>query len=189
MYYLALKKNAELAELIGVVLGDGNLYKHPRTENLRITLNSKDRPYIYNVANLIKVVFHKAPSIIKRRGKNAVSVSLYQGNISQRIGIPLGNKIKNDVIIPSWIFAKKKHMIKCLKGLFETDGCFQKDDENYAQYIEFKNNAVRLRKNVFNILTQLGFHPQNGRNYIRLARKGEVFRFKKLINFRNLIAL
>ena len=152
--YQKLVKNSNLAELIGIVLGDGNLYKHPRTENLRITLNSKDQPYIFHVAELICKIFNKHPSIIKRNGKNAVSVSLYQGKISHRLDIPSGNKIKNDVVIPAWIFIKRKHRVRCLKGLFETDGCFQKDDENYAQYIEFKNNAVQKTAAIIFVLPE-----------------------------------
>lgn len=32
-----------------------------------------------------------------------------------------------------------------LKGLFETDGCFQKDPSNYTQYIELKNLCSRIK--------------------------------------------
>lgn len=187
--YKELIRNSNLAELVGIILGDGNLYKHARTENLRIICNSKYTIYTRHIISLIRKVFYKMPSLSKRRNKNAVNINLYQGNISQRLGIPTGDKIRHNVGIPSWIFLKKKYMIRCLKGLFETDGCFQEDKDNYAQYIEFKNNCKKLLKNVYNILLKLGFHPQFGKNYIRLARKNEVYSFKKLINFRNYIAL
>ena len=187
--YLRLIKDRNLAELIGIILGDGNLYKHLRTENLRITVNSRDKYYIYHIVNLIESVFKKRPSVAKRKGKQAVSINLYQNQISKRLGIPAGDKIRNNVSIPSWIISNKKYIIRCLKGLFETDGCFQEDTANYAQYIEFKNNCGMLLKDTYALVSRLGFHPQYGSNYIRLAKRDEVYRFKDLIEFRHYIAL
>jgi hypothetical protein len=183
--YKRLTKDENLAELIGIILGDGSLYKHPRTENLRIICNSKDAAYIKHISYLVQRIFDKNPSARRRKNKNAVNINLYQCEISRRLNIPCGDKIKNNVGIPSWIISHEKYMIKCLKGLFETDGCFQEDKLNYAQYIEFKNNCKKLRKDVHNILVDLGFHPQFGHNYIRLAKRNEVNRFKELINFRD----
>lgn len=183
--YKELSKDENLAELIGIILGDGNLYKHPRTENLRVICNSKDTVYIRHIANLITKIFHKTPSVIKRRNENATVVCLYQCKISKRLDLPCGNKIKNNIGIPSWIFFNEGYMVKCLKGLFETDGCFHEDRDNYTRIIEFKNNCTRLREGVYNSLLRLGFNPQSGHNYVRLARRNEVYKFKELIEFRN----
>lgn len=183
--YKELSKDENLAELIGIVLGDGNLYKHLRTENLRVICNSKDIVYIRHIANLITRIFHKNPSVIKRKNENATVVCLYQCKISERLHLPCGNKIKNNVGMPSWILFNESYMVKCLKGLFETDGCFHEDKDNYTRVIEFKNNCTRLRKGVYNSLLRLGFHPQLGVNYVRLARRSEVYRFKEQIDFRN----
>lgn len=183
--YKELSRNDNLAELIGIILGDGNLNKHPRTENLRITCNSKDEGYIKHIGDLITRVFNKSPSIRKRKDENAVSVDLYQCKISARLNLPCGNKIRNNIGIPRWIISNKNCMFKCLKGLFETDGCFHEDAENHTRSIEFKNNCTRLRKDAYNILLKLSFNPQLGYNYVRLAKRNEVYRFKELIDFRN----
>lgn len=183
--YKGLLKGENLAELIGIVLGDGNLYKHPRTENLRIICDSRDTGYIRHIVNLVEKIFFKKPSVIKRKNENATVVSLYQCKISARLKLGVGNKIKNNVGIPSWITSDKRFMLMCLKGLFETDGCFVEDKGNYTQIIEFKNNCRRLRDDVYAILLKFGFNPQQGSNYVRLARKNEVYRFKELIEFRN----
>ena len=188
-HYKELSKDKNLAELIGIILGDGNLNKHPRTENLRITCNSKDTGYIKHISRLIKRVFCKPPSIRKRNDVNAVSLDLYQCKISERLSLPCGDKIKNNIGIPSWIFLNKKYILKCLKGLFETDGCFHVDANNYTRIIEFKNNCKKLREDVYNCLIKLGFKPQFGHNYIRLAKRNEVYRFKEIIDFRNYFAL
>jgi hypothetical protein len=183
--YVDLKRDGNLAELIGIILGDGNLYKHPRTENLRIICDSRDTGYIKHIINLVEKIFFKKPSVIKRKNENATVVSLYQCKISARLKLAVGNKIKNNVGILSWITSDKRFMLMCLKGLFETDGCFVEDRGNYTQIIEFKNNCRRLREDVYAILIKFGFNPQQGSNYVRLARKNEVYRFKELIEFRN----
>lgn len=185
IHYEKLKKDKDLAELIGIVLGDGNLYKCPRTENLRVICDSQDTAYIKHIADLINKIFNKNPLVMKRKNENAIVIGVYQCKLSERLGIPAGNKIRNNVGIPLWITSDEKYMLKCLKGLFETDGCFVEDKNNYTQIIEFKNNCRKLRKDVYNILLTLGFSPQLGRNYVRLARRGEVYKFKELIDFRN----
>jgi len=187
--YKELLRNESLAELIGIILGDGNLNKHPRTENLRITCNSKDTGHINHISSLIAEVFYKTPSMRKRNEENAVSIDLYQCKISERLNIPCGDKIRNNVGIPLWIFSNKEYVLKCLKGLFETDGCFHEDRKNHTRCIEFKNNCRKLREDVYKSLVMFGFKPQFGSNYIRLAKKIEVYRFREAIDFRNYIAL
>lgn len=182
--YSKLRRTNNLAELIGIILGDGNLYKHPRTENLRVICDSKDVYYINHITNLIEKTFNKKPAINKRKNENAIVVSIYQNNISNRLNLPTGNKIRNNIGVPSWIISNKRYLVNCLKGLFETHGCFQEDKKNYAQYIELKNNCKKLREDVYNMLMRIGFNPQFGRNYARLAKRDEVYKFKKLINFR-----
>lgn len=183
--YKALEKSGDLAELIGIILGDGSLEKFPRTDRLRIICNSGERGYISHIANLVEKKFKKAPKIVDRKSENATDISVYQCRIAKRLGLPTGDKIKNNVGIPSWIKADDKLTVSCLKGLFETDGCFVVDKSNYTQIIEFKNNCQRLREDVYSMLSKLGYHPQFGKNYIRLARKKEVLDFKELISFRD----
>ena len=183
--YKELSRDINLAELIGIILGDGNLSRMPRTENLRIICNSKDTTYIRHISELIAKIFHKAPSIINRKSEHATVISLYQCRISNRLELPCGNKIKNNICMPSWVFLNNLYTSKCLKGLFETDGCFYEEKDNYTQVIEFKNYCIKLRHDVYNALLKLGFNPQLGSNYVRLAKKEEVRRFKELIDFKN----
>ncbi|MBC8436470.1 MAG: hypothetical protein H8D90_01105 [Candidatus Omnitrophica bacterium] len=64
-------------------------------------------------------------------------------------------------------------------------GVKNEDRDNYTQYIELKNNCKKLREDTYKILLKLGFTPQFGKNYVRLAKRAEVYRFKDLIDFRN----
>lgn len=180
-----LKKNNYLAEFIGVLLGDGNLTAYPRTDAVRIVYNSEECNYINHIAMLIEKIFNKKPTVNKRNKEKATDIVFYKSNLSKKLDIPCGNKIKNKVKIPEWIKRNKVYFVSCLKGLFETDGCFCEDKSNYTCVIEFKNNCRSLLQDAYQMLKRLGHHPQFGKNYVRLARKKEVFEFKNLLTFRN----
>ncbi|NQT46845.1 MAG: hypothetical protein HQ593_05150 [Candidatus Omnitrophica bacterium] len=183
----AIKKSENLAELIGVILGDGSIEKYPRTQRLWITCDLRNDRYIQHLVNIIKEIFNKRPSLRKKKSQRgyAIDIYLYRCKLSAKLGIHAGNKIKNNVGVPVWIKKNKKFIIKCLKGLFETDGCFHEDKLNYTRTIEFTNFCSHLREDVHSMLKQLGYHPQLGKRYVRLARNKEVYDFKRLINFRN----
>ena len=183
--YKKLDKNCNLAELIGITLGDGCVSKISRTEALRITLNKKDKKYIRHVYSIVKDVFSKKPSVCYRKKENAADVKIYQNIISKRLKIPCGNKIINNIKIPRWILKTEIFIIKCLKGLFETDGHFQKSKSNYLYVIELKNKCEGILNSTYDALRKMGFHPQRGKNYVRLARKQETYRFIEVINFKN----
>ncbi len=183
-YYTQLVKNTTLAELIGIILGDGHVHKFPRTDRLVITCGSKKNKYIRRIVSIVTNVFGKQPSVLKRKAENTSDISLYQGKLEERLAIPAGNKIKNNVGIPEWIKRNKDYVIYCLKGLFETDGCFQKDHDNYAQYIELKNFCNQIRLDTYEVLKKIGYHPQINTTYVRLAKRQEVYSFKELISFR-----
>jgi hypothetical protein len=180
----SINKSESWAELVGVTLGDGNIFTFPRTERLVIACNSKDGRYIRHIATLVEKVLKKKPQIEKCKDSNCKHIKLYQRRLSERLQMPPGNKIKNNVKIPEEIHRNRNLLIKCLKGLFETDGCFMIDKKNYTRVIEFKNMTRSLLKGVCSGLRDLDYHPQFGKNYVRLARKNEVYNFAELIQFR-----
>lgn len=183
--YKTLDKNAFLAELIGITLGDGCITKLARTESLRVICNSNDREYVKYVSDLIRRIFNKKPTYTKRNDENAIDIRLYQKFISCRLGLMAGNKIKNNIGVPEWIYSKNVYMVNCLKGLFDTDGHFRKNLDNYLHVIELKNHCRQILQDTYKMLKLLGYNPQSGREYVRLARKNEVYVFVELINFRN----
>ncbi len=44
--YPVLSRNGDLAELIGIILGDGHIYKHDRCESLRIVGDAKKMGFV-----------------------------------------------------------------------------------------------------------------------------------------------
>lgn len=180
----SIDKSGDWAELVGITLGDGNIFRFPRTERLVIACNSKDGKYVRHIANLVKKIFKKKPQIKKCKSTNCIHIKLYQCHLSKRLQMPPGDKINNNVAIPKGICRDKNLLTRCLKGLFETDGSFTIDKKNYTRVIEFKNMSRFLLKGVYLGLKGLNYNPQFGKNYVRLARKNEVYDFADLIQFR-----
>ncbi len=59
--YKDLKKDGDLAELIGVILGDGHIGIFPRTECLLIFSNTKNKGFIRRYSALVEKIFDKKP--------------------------------------------------------------------------------------------------------------------------------
>ncbi|MBI2070503.1 MAG: hypothetical protein HYT79_07835 [Elusimicrobia bacterium] len=182
---LNLSRSAELAELIGIILGDGSLAPSSRTQRLLISLDSRVQDQVRYTAYLMKNVFEIEPKVVLQKGAHCNRVYIYHNGIAEALGLPLGNKIKNDVGVPRWIKDDDSHLKLCLRGLFETDGSYYEQPHNSTYVLDFKNKCRQLLQDVFDGLVQLGYRPQKGGDYVRLAKKAEVQKFAKEINFRN----
>ncbi|NCP47387.1 hypothetical protein GW844_03320 [bacterium] len=180
-----MRKSTELAFLIGLILGDGNISKFPRVECLRITLGT-DKPNLakYSV-KIIEKLFCKAPSIIKRSNSNCFNVTLYQRNISHRLEIPIGARGKLDITLPNWCVNNKKYLISILKGLFEAEASYCVHLRTCTYNFEFSNRNTSLLNKVEKSLRHLGYSPERRTYAIRLRKRNEVESFKKMIDFRS----
>jgi len=182
---LALIHSSNFAELMGIILGDGSLTPVSRTERLSIALNSRDRDQIRFVKKLIENVIGQEPKTYITRKEHCVHIFIYRNLISKSIGLPLGNKIRNNVGIPNWIKENSKYLRYCIRGLFETDGCLVAQPSNYTMTLDFTNRCTRLLDDMNEGLTKLGYHPQKHSDYVRLSKKLEVKDFVRKINYRN----
>jgi DNA-binding transcriptional regulator WhiA len=182
--YPPFKRDGDLAELIGVVLGDGNIYKHLRTEELRISSNSEDKGFIKRYERLVNLVFKKKPKLKKVKSSNCVCVRIYQKFISKRLGVPTGARKNLDIKIPKWIFKNRKYLKRYLRGLYEAEGSFCVHKPTYTYKLLFSNRNKSLLDNVYRSLKILGFHPHKSKYQIQISKKEEVYRIKNLIEFR-----
>ncbi len=181
--YPKLKRNADLAELIGVVLGDGNISVFPRTEAMTIASNAKNKGFIQRYAYLTKKVFSQKPTINKPSG-GCIRIRIYQKYISKRIGIPSGARKDKNIKIPHWILKDKKHLIRYLRGLYEAEGSFCVHKPTCTYKFLFSNKNESLLNNIYRALIILKFHPNKSGCKVQISRREEVFRIKNLIKFR-----
>ncbi|MBU2219175.1 hypothetical protein KKG15_01640, partial [Patescibacteria group bacterium] len=172
--YPELKKNGDLAELIGVILGDGYLGKFPRSEVLRIVSNANNPGFIKRYAILTERVFKKKPYVSKRKKSNGVDITIYEKNISKRLKIPIGSKKDKKFAIPKWILKNKEYLIRYLRGLYEAEGSFCIHRATYTFKFLFANRNKSLLKNVYQALKTLRFNPHISKDKIQISRKNEV---------------
>ena len=182
--YHPLRKDENLAFLLGLILGDGNIQKMSRTECLRIVLGT-DKPKLWRYAvKIVEGVFNKTPNIYKRPGKNCVNITIYQKYLSKRLGIPLGARRDKPIKLPKWIWNNETYLKQAVKGLFEAEGSFSIHKKTYTYNLSFSNVNVSLLDEVQEALTSFGYHPERRSNAVRLRKKTETFKFINLIRFR-----
>lgn len=180
--YPLFEKSKELAFLIGLVLGDGNIGKFPRTECLTIALNTKYPKLINYTVYLLEKFFERKPSQLKTG--NCARIKIYQKQISKRLKIPSGSRKESKIEIPKWIWESQECLIWYLKGLFEAEGSLSIHLPTCTYNFQFSNRNEKLLNNVGKSLEKLNFHPEYRKVATRLRKRKEVKDFKKLIFFR-----
>ena len=182
--YGPLKESGDLAELIGVVLGDGSIHAFPRTECLRIVCNTQYPDWIKRCEMLIKNVFDKKPNIGKRKDSNCCNVTLYQKEISKRLGIHIGSQGNRSLSIPGWVLKNRQFVLRYLRGLYEAEGNLSIHEPTYTYKFMFTNRNDSLLEHVEFLWKQLGFHPHRSTHTVQISKKDEVFKASELIGFR-----
>jgi len=86
------------------------------------------------------------------------NVSVFVGEQLIYSGLKHGNKVKNKITIPSWIFKKKSYLIRFIRGFFDTDGCVYNKYGPYAQ-IQIKLACEETVKSIRDALIILRFNP------------------------------
>ncbi len=187
------KLNTQLAEFTGIVLGDGSITKYQVT----ITLNQSESQYIKFVTNLTKKLFSIEPTIIHRKDQSVKNIVISSRNmvefLTEEIGLKTGNKVKQNVSIPDWIFKKKSFQKACLRGLMDTDGCVatHKYISNNKQYnyrkIILTNYSKNIIENSLLIFKNVGIKTRVDKNRKRIWIDGkeQVSKFIKKISSNN----
>ena len=171
----------ELAEFIGVMLGDGKISHF----QVLVTLGNKELVYASHVCDLMEKLFLGRPKIATRStGYHDVyigSVLLTTWLLSMGL---VTNKVKYQVDVPNWIFSKKSYMKACLRGFFDTDGSIYKLRQ--GMQISFTNYSTPLLFALRKMLFELEYTPSRLSSHkVYLTRKEDVTRFFKEIQPKN----
>lgn len=184
--YPEFQKNGDLAELIGVILGDGHIRKFPRTEELSIFSNSNNPGFVTRYSALVGNIFDKKPTVKQHSGQNCIRIRIYQKNISRRVGIPFSPRKNKKISIPRWILNSRDFILRYLRGLYEAEGSFCVHLPTSTYKLLFSNRNESMLTNVFYLMQILGFHPHWTRSnfMIQISKKDEVLGAVKLLKFR-----
>lgn len=183
--YPALKKTGELAELIGIILGDGHIYKHERCDSLRIVGDAGKMGFVERSANLVTAVFEKPPKISKRKTSNGMNVTLYEKHIAIRLNLPTGSRANYAFQLPSWIEKNRSYKIRFLRGLYEAEGSISHSPATYTHKFIFANANQHLLELVARLVRELGFTINVSVNKAQVSRKDEVQKLSNLVKFRH----
>ncbi len=126
----------ELSELIGIIIGDGNIHYNQKTRKyyIEITGNLNERKFFAHISNLFKILINKPGNIRINRGlrlrvynKEFVEFLIYNLELHY-------NKGKcYSVEIPNKIYKNNNYVSSCLRGIFDTDGSYFLADKGYRK--------------------------------------------------------
>ncbi len=180
--YPPFKKSEDLAFLIGLTMGDGNISVFPRTECLTIAFSGKYPKMVDYTEKIIINLFDKKFCRMIKGG--CIRGRIYQKQISKRLFVPTGKRRYSTVGIPEWAWKSKKYLLACLRGLFEAEGSYSVHLPTCTYNFQFSNENVKLLDDVERGLKIFGYHPERRINSVRLRKRAEAMHFKKLICFR-----
>ncbi len=163
--FLPKKMTAELAEEIGIHIGDGslNVYKGNFLYSLRGHLKDDEKYYtefiriLYRNLYGIDISIRKWPDVIGFQ-LSSCAIGQFKRDI---LGLPLGSKV--NVAIPKNILKNRKLTLSCLRGIFDTDGTlsFEKKSRKKPYYPRIILSTVSKTLNkqiVFALNKMLGFN-------------------------------
>ena len=209
------KLNKELAELIGILTGDGSIgfYKGEGYTHYQIRFyGHKTEDFDYynkNVNGLFKNLFNVDLKIRSHKSQGNASFITIDSKVifqflSKTLQIPTGKKFLF-LKIPKYIKKSNSKIKKAfLRGLADTDASltFKKKhkDKNYYPLISLKQKNKRIIEEVVEILDEFGFNSyvqydiitkdkrgfESNGNCIYLNGKKNLERWIKLIGFNNL---
>lgn len=122
-----MEEEEDLAEMIGIILGDGHISDSQNHYRLSIAFNPEEKNYIEYVKNLMEKIFKVIPQYCERirPGRNSARLRITRKEIVSFLlskGLKAGNKVKNQIGVPEWIKENSKYRVACLRGLLDTDG-------------------------------------------------------------------
>jgi len=175
------RHSKDLAEFVGILLGDGGI----TPSQIKISLHKfDDRAFSFHVKHLIQKLFAINPAVYERKEENTIIIAISRTELVKyfnAMGLPIGNKVKHQVDVPIWIKRSRAFTRCCLRGLFDTDGCFYIDKHRYKDKI-YNNPAMNFTNRSFPLLSffkenieKLDMHPTRTTKFsVALRRENEI---------------
>lgn len=182
----------ELAELIGIILGDGGITER----QVSISLHKEDdAAYSVFVCDLFQKIFGERPSATPQKRKRVILIRISRVafvKLLGEMGLHPGNKVKEQVAVPRWIIEDVGFSRACVRGLLDTDGCFYIDRHlrkntlySYCA-LNFTNRSLPLVHFYKKTLEGLGLHPTQTTKYaVFLRREPDIKKYFKKIGTSN----
>lgn len=175
------KYTLELAELLGILYGDGHINQY----QLTVTLGNKETNYALHVQQLVLSVFGGTPKIsIKKNGYRVIYLGSTQVvQYLQSFGLT-NTKVRDQVDVPNWIISSKIFQKHFLRGFFDTDGSVYK--LRYGTQLSFTNHSLPLLHSLQEMLLRLEYSPSSISHVtFYITRQKDISRFFSEIQPKN----
>lgn len=153
-----------IAELVGIIIGDGCIYTNYRKYCIEIVGNPlSDRDYFNHISTLIERTLNKKPQIrVRYRGLRLRFYSKdFVNFLIMKLKIPCGKKKGLLVKIPDKIINLGWESVKlCIRGIADSDGSLFLADKGYRKdypTIEVTSISKNLPFQLKNLLEKQGF--------------------------------
>lgn len=184
-------KSCKLAELTGIILGDGGITDY----QVKITQDKVlDKDYSPYIILLFKSLFGLNATVRDDKQENTRDIIVSSINLVDYLmgmGLKRGNKVMEQVDMPRWIKIDDKFKKACLRGLVDTDGSFYVDKHKiknkyyFNPGIVFTNYSFPLFVSAKKILESLGYHPTGKKRNLYLRKEYEIMRYFREIGSNN----
>ncbi|MBP9687005.1 MAG: hypothetical protein KBD66_04370 [Candidatus Doudnabacteria bacterium] len=185
-----LTLSTQLAELCGILLGDGGITKN----QIKVTLHhTDDAAYAKIVKTMMCDIFQVAPTEYVRKNVRIVCISgvaVVEELI--KIGMHPGNKVRMQVNIPEWIRETPAYLRACIRGLIDTDGSVYShthtvNGHTYThQGLTFTSHCAGILHNVHTGLLSEGLHSKLQLPYkLYVYNKADIARYMTVIGTSN----
>ncbi len=188
-----IEMNEKLAELLGLMAGDGCLSHTGKARYIYIAGHKTDDLEYHQLITkkLFKELFNKEIKISFRKYENALFIKFSDKCLFNELSkyLPIGTKYES-LIIPTPILQDKKYFFAFVRGLADTDGCvvFSKQHRGYRYYprIEITSKSKTFLAEILSQLKKYHFYgsvSHKGKENYRLEIPGN----KNLVNWLSLI--
>jgi len=185
------EKNPELAELVGLILGDGHIAKESFSNEERYVSNHyldlcfgrEEKAVIERSKNLLtNVLGGFNERYIKN---NAVSLRVHGVEVVEfleNLGLEPGNKTENQISVPEWIFKDEELAKSCLKGLIDSDGSiYTRESGNTIVY--FRNYSRPLLEDFSKLCAFVDIKTSSaGETGVQVSSRQNVEKFVDQVN-------
>jgi hypothetical protein len=186
-------KSVELAEFAGILMGDGGISDRQVTITLHDT---DDKEYSKFVIKLAEKIFGVKPSVYHSSKDSVNDIVISRTELvkflTEKVGLPKGNKVKQQFDIPAWIKGDRKFRVACVRGLFDTDGSvfthrYKVNGKLYKyKKLSFTSLSRPLIESVHKILQGLGIGARVAQNKeVRIDSILDVDKYFKLVGSDN----
>jgi hypothetical protein len=180
----------DYAELLGLYLGDGHIARLPRTQRLRICLDSRHRTVVREVDELLRRCFpsNAVGRVLLHDGAEVV-LHVYSSHLTclfPQAGP--GKKHQRPIRLEPWqadLVARAPWAF--LRGCIRSDGCSFVNRTGRYEYLsyDFANWSTDILDLFEGTCRELGLSPRRYARSIRLYRRGDVARLVEHVGIKS----